>query len=353
MKKLNKSANFTDIHWGAKSNSELHNQDNLRYIDWFCTNVKNDPTIDHIKFLGDWFENRSAINVSTLQYAAEGFRKLRDLKLPIFFVVGNHDLYMRHTRKVYSPIIYSEYDNVNIIDEPSILPNIGSGILLSPYLFHEEYTNLIPHLQLETWWGHFEFKGFYITGYNIKMEAGPDPDNYKGPKHIVSGHFHKRQANKNVVYMGNVFPTSFNDAGDNDRGMMTYDHNTDDMQFINWVECPKYVKTTLSKLLDDDTTLLPNEARVKVEIDIPISFEESNLLRKTFIQKHNLREFTMEESAVVQQAISETNADIDWNDHQLTSVDDLVQVMLKEIDSDHINNDTLIKIYTDLKTSTQ
>ena len=55
--KLHVAASMTDIHWGAKSNSEQHNQDCLNYINWFCKEAV-DNGADHIIFLGDWFENR-------------------------------------------------------------------------------------------------------------------------------------------------------------------------------------------------------------------------------------------------------------------------------------------------------
>lgn len=348
MKILKKGAYCTDIHFGKKANSEQHNQDCLNFLDWFCLQVKSDPSIDYVAFLGDWNENRSALNISTLNYSYLGARKLNQLGLPVYFVIGNHDLYHRHNRSVYSVIPFQEFKNFIVIDQPLIEKKIGNSVLFAPYLFHEEYPKLTEYLKIPYWAGHFEFQGFYITGYNIKMESGPDPANFPGPKHIVSGHFHMRQANENVVYMGNCFPMDFNDAGDPGRGMMTYDHVNDKMVFNNWTDCPKYVKTSLSELLKGEL-ILPHQSRVKIDIDIPISFEESNYLRKTFMQKNQLREFVMEESTNIQQVMEETESEIDWEKHKLTSVDDLVLHMLKDISSDHIDNKRLINIYTDLK----
>ena len=49
--KMNKAACFTDIHWGRKNNSELHNQDCLRFVEWFCGEVKKDTDIDLLTHL--------------------------------------------------------------------------------------------------------------------------------------------------------------------------------------------------------------------------------------------------------------------------------------------------------------
>jgi DNA repair exonuclease SbcCD nuclease subunit len=349
-KQLKKAACFTDIHWGAKTNSELHNQDCLNFIEWFCAQVKKDKEIDHICFLGDWFENRSAINVSTINYSYRGAKLLNELNLPIFFVVGNHDLYHRHTREIHSVVNFKEFTNFKIIDDPIIIPEIGDGgAVFSPYLFHEEYPQLTKLLNYKTWWGHFEFKGFVVTGYNIILPTGPDPKDYLGPKRIFSGHFHKRQEELHVQYIGNVFPTTFGDANDVNRGMMIYDHETDKVQYKNWENCPKYLKFKLSDILDKSVKFYEN-ARVKCVADIPISFEDSTHLRQTFLKKYKLREFTMEESYEIKAALTETETFIDIsNSTTLDSVDNLVIEMLKDIKSEHINNDILIEEYRKIK----
>lgn len=349
-KKLRKGAFFTDIHFGKKSNSPVHNQDCLNFIDWFCEQVKADPTIDYIGFLGDWNENRASISISTLNYSHEGASKLNALGLPVYFVVGNHDLFHRNSRDIHSIVTFQEYDNFVIIAEPMVVNDIEGGALFSPYMFHDEYPGLTEYLSIPFWAGHFEFQGFIVTGYNVKMPTGPSASDFAGPKHIVSGHFHKRQAQDNITYMGNTFPMDFGDAGDFNRGMMTYDHINDDMNFIDWPECPKYIKTKLTSLLDGTTELYPN-SRVKCLVDVPITFEESTALRQAFTDEYQLREFTLEESQELETALTDTQvsdevqqASLDDPD-KLATVDELVIQMLQDIKSDHIDNTLLIEQY--------
>ena len=351
VKKLTKTASFTDIHWGAKSNSKQHNQDCLNYIDWFCSQVQKDRNIDNIIFMGDWFENRSAINVSTMKYAYDGIQKLNSLGLPIYFIAGNHDLYYRNSREIHSLGQYNALENVTVIDVPTVVKEIHNGVLLSPYLFHDEYKTLTKYKDLETWWGHFEFKGFVVTGYSITMPTGPDHEMFDGPKHIFSGHFHKRQATGNVVYIGNAFPLNYGDAGDVSRGMITYDHVEDDVTFIDWEHCPRYIKTRLSTILDKNECkkVLHPQSRVRCIVDIPIDFEESTFIRDKFIADYDLREFEMEEAPEISAALSDTETNIDWDNTELATVDDLVVMMLTNIESEHIDNNRLITIYNNLK----
>jgi len=347
---LKKAAVCTDIHFGKKSNDKTHNEDCIRFLEWFKSQVEDDPEVDHVMFLGDWNENRSALNIETLNFSYQGARILNSIDLPVFFIIGNHDLYRRHSRDVHSVIPYQELDNFKLITEPEVIEEIGNGgALVCPYLFHKEYPELKKYLNLETWWGHFEFKGFIITGYSMTMPTGPDASDYKGPKHIFSGHFHKRQACEQVIYIGNTFPMDFGDAGDTNRGMITYDHDTDETVFKNWEECPKYLKTTLTDLLDKTVELQP-ESRVKCIIDVPISFEESTELRTAFMDRYNLREFTMEESREIKSALSDTETNVDWEKTKLKGVNELVVEMLQDIETDHINSELLIEIYHGLHT---
>jgi len=345
-KTLKRGGFCTDIHFGRKSNSSQHNQDCLDFIDWFCERVKEEKC-DYVAFLGDWNENRSALNIATLNYSYKGAKKLNDLGVPVYFVVGNHDLYHRYSREVHSVLPFVEFDNFIVVDHPYVEDKIHNKALFVPYMFHEEYPSLVEYSNIPFWAGHFEFKGFEVTGYGMIMPTGPDPKDFKGPNHIVSGHFHKRQAEGNVVYMGNCFPMDFGDAGDFNRGMMVYDHVKDDMRFLDWKECPKYIKTTLSALIDGNVPLYPN-ARVKCIVDIPLSFEESTIIRKKYTDDHGLREFVMEESAQLQQALSDTETTIDWDNEELSSVNELVVQMLNNIESDQINNDMLVSIYQEL-----
>ena len=349
---LKRGAYFTDIHFGKKANSLLHNQDCIRYIEWFCEQVKKND-IDYVAFLGDWNENRSALNIHTLHHSYLGAKMINNLGLPVYFVVGNHDLYYRNSREVHSVITHQEFENFVIIDEPTIIDDIEGKVLFSPYLFHDEYPSLAEYLTIPFWAGHFEFKGFLVTGYGMAMPTGPDAADFKGPKHIVSGHFHKRQTqpDSNVVYIGNTFPMDFGDAGDTDRGMMIYDHETDEMWFENWEELPRYIKTRLNDILEREQRdkILFSDARVNCLVDVPISFEESTYLRQKFSEDYNLREFVLEESPDIKTALSETETDIDWENVELQGVDDLVLMMLDGIDSDHSDKEILKQQYKEIK----
>lgn len=345
---LNKAACFTDIHWGRKNNSEVHNQDCTRYVEWFCEQVKKDPDIDHIVFMGDWFEQRSAINGLTLDYAYKGACKIKNLNLPVYFIVGNHDLYYRTTREVCSTEFFDSL-GFNIINKPKVYEELGSnGALMCPYLFGDEYSNLAKYFKIPVWFGHFEFKGFILTGETKKMDHGPDPEDFDKPTQIFSGHFHKRQSSKNITYIGNVFPADFSDANDTARGMMVYDYDKNETVFSDWADCPSYIRTKLSDLIKSADDILRKDATVSCIVDIDLNYEQSIKVREQLTKKYQLREITLLENPERMALLEDT--EIDEEELQnLDTTEALVINMLEKIEADSIDKNKLIEIYKDLK----
>lgn len=340
--KIKKCAYFSDIHWGKKQNDVGHNQDCLNFIDWFCENVKKDPEINTVAFLGDWFENRNAINVQTFDMAYQGARKLNALGVPVIFVEGNHDLYFRSNRAISSVRSYQEFDNFVMANEPITVDRT----LFSPYLFGDEYDEMKKILKtVDIVAGHFEFRNFIITGYNTRMKHGADHTEFTGPKHIFSGHFHKRQAHDHVCYIGSAFPYDFSDANDTERGMMICDHQTFDVDFKDWVDCPKYIKIKYSKIGKNWNP--GSNATVRCIVDKALSYSDKQLLREQMIEKFELRGFSFEE----QSSDDKDNDDKDLEAIKIKSIDTVVVELLDQIeDTPSIDKKTLIEVYKGLKT---
>lgn len=341
-----KLAMFTDIHWGAKGNSVLHNNDCLDYIDWFIANVKSHRA-DAIVFMGDWFENRNAINVGTLNKSYDGLNRLDSLRIPIFFCIGNHDLYHRSNRSIYSTFHFKSFKNVTLINEIET----QGPLLFSPFLFREEYASLaatIEAKQSKYVFGHFEFRNFIVTGSDRKMEHGPDHTQFCSPKYIFSGHYHKRQAVDNVIYIGNTFPTNYGDAWDDARGMALLDTDTDEVDFIDWEACPKYRKIKLSSILENPSITFDSKTRVRCVVDIDIAYSEAQDIKQEILNTFNLREFSLEEN--LNEKKEALSGDESFADLEFSTLNDAVIGMLKTgiTGTTSIDPSRLIEIYQQL-----
>lgn len=347
MTKLKKAALFTDIHWGKRNNSEEHNQDCARYIEWFIEQVQADPDIDHIYFLGDWHEHRAAINGLTLKYSYEGAKRLDSLGLPIYFVVGNHDLYFRNNRKVFTTGIFDAFKNFVLIDSITKLDEVHGGAIVVPFLNEDEYPELIEYKDVPVALGHFELKGFVITGDTKVMEHGPDYNTFfKKQKRVFSGHFHKRQNQGNVYYIGNTFPMDFSDTNDIKRGMATYDFVNDKLLFTDWADGPRFIKATLSEVLENPKKILLKNARVKIDVDSEITFEESNQIRSSLQAKYGLREITLDEKMTID--VNMTDDETAIEELHLETTNEVIQELLKRIKDDSVDTKLLLKIYNSL-----
>ena len=343
---IRKLVMFTDIHFGARNNSDQHNLDNLEYIEWLIEIVKREkPT--HLAFLGDFFENRNAINVRTLNHALEGCRRLNALGIPIFFIVGNHDLYHRSNRAIFSTDTFNDLENFILINEPM---ELSKDWYAAPYLFKEEYPAQVADINGHKYvMGHFEFRNFVVTGADRRMEHGPDPDDFLGPDHIFSGHFHKRQAHKNIVYIGNTFPTNFGDAGDKERGCCVFDVDRGEVYFHDWENAPLFFKTRLSRVLDGSEAYFPPKSRVRCVLDVDIGYSDVQALREEMLKLLELREFSVEEDIALRKEQLSEGLELE-GDIDLTSLDNTVRKLIHEgvQSSATINPTELVKLYEEL-----
>lgn len=320
-----KIAMFGDIHYGCRGNDIVHNKDCLTFIEWFTEQVKI-TECDCIIFLGDFWENRSALNVGTINYGLQGLRMLNELNIPIYFIVGNHDLFFRNNRNMHSIELFREFNNVHVVDTPL---SINDELLILPYLFKEEYVDISVQINQHKFvFGHLEFKNFYLTGASNQVcEHGFLHKLLNGPKYIFSGHFHKRQCSDNIIYIGNPFGTNYGDVNDYERGMCILDVETEEVDFLNY-DGPSFFRTSLSKLAMEDVQL-KKFARVKCLLDLPeISYSEAQLIKKEFMEIYELREFILEQNTrELQETLSEV-AIKELDDMDLNSIDESIKKLI-------------------------
>jgi DNA repair exonuclease SbcCD nuclease subunit len=339
---------FTDIHFGRRNNSELHNKDCFNFVTWVCSLVTADPSIDHVVFLGDWHELRNAVNGLTLDYSYRAARLLNDLGLPIFFIVGNHDLYFRNNRNVFTTTPFESLSNFRIIDKITVVEEMGEkGGVVSPFLFEPEFPQLLEYRDYPVLFGHFEFKGFVITGDTVTKDHGPDHTLFKSFARIFSGHYHKRQLQDNVAYIGSTFPMDFSDANDAARGVGIFDYKSNKLTFIDWEDCPTYVVCKISEVLENPKKFLKERCTVKCYVDVDLTHEESIELRANWIKKYKLRELTLDEGFKMDENLD--GDDSLEGDLVFDSIDNIIETKLNTISVDKIDSKELVKIYKGLK----
>jgi DNA repair exonuclease SbcCD nuclease subunit len=331
-----KVACFTDIHFGLKSNSQTHNQDCEDFVDWFIAEAKAAGCETGI-FLGDWHHNRNSLNITTMDYTLRSLEKLGQAFDTFYFFPGNHDLYYKDKRDIHSVEFGKYVPGITVVNE---ITTIGDTTLV-PWLVGEEWKKM-EKLKSRYVFGHFELPLFYMNAMVQMPDHGElQGTHFKNPEYVFSGHFHKRQAKENIVYIGNAFPHNYADAWDDDRGMMILEHGKKP-EYRVWPDAPKFKTVKLSQLIDDAETLIKSKSYLRVGIDIPISYEEASFIKETFLAQYDIRELTL----IPEKKDVEINNDLDVEHFE--SVDQIVSNQLATIQSDSFDPKVLLAIYNNL-----
>ena len=333
-----KAAVFTDIHFGLKGNSKVHNDDCERFIDWYIKNAQENGCETGI-FCGDWHHNRNSLNLTTMDATIRCMEKLGQAFEKFYFFDGNHDLYYKDRRDVNSTAFGKYIPGITFVDEITTVEDVT----LVPWLIGDEWKK-ISKIKSKYMFGHFELPSFYMNAMVQMPDHGElKAEHFKHQKYVFSGHFHKRQKQGSIHYLGNAFPHNYADAWDDDRGMMILDRENDaEPVYLNWDDCPKYRTTTLSKLLDPDSNIIKPNMYLRVTLDLPISYEEAQFIKETYINNHKCREITL----IPQKQIEEISTELDISTFE--SVDEIVSKEITAIDSDNFDKKMLLDIYNEL-----
>lgn len=328
---------FTDIHFGLKSNSLMHNQDCEAFVDWVIETGQAQGCETGM-FLGDWHHHRASINLHTLDFSLRSLEKLNAAFDQFYFIPGNHDLYYRDKRDVTGVQWARHLPNIHICNDWFQ----ADDVIIAPWLVGDDHRR-IQKMTAKYMFGHFELPHFKMNA----MVEMPDHGELKGEHfghydRVFSGHFHLRQTKNNINYIGNAFPHNFADAGDADRGCMILEWGAEP-EYHSWPDQPLYKVMNLSTVIDHADSVLKPKMHVRVNLDIDVSYEEANYIKERFVSDYNLREMALIPNKRGALEDSSQSGEI-----QFESVDQIVTDQITRIDSEFYDNKLLLEIYNSL-----
>ena len=331
-----RAACFTDIHFGLKGNSRVHNDDGESFCHWFIEQAKAHGCETCI-FLGDWHHHRSATNVSTMNYTVSNMERLGRAFEKVYVIMGNHDLFYRDKREINSMEYCRNIPNIEIVNEWMLTDDVA----IVPWIVHDEWRK-IQDLKQRYIFGHFELPYFKMNAMVDMPDVGTiKAEHFVNQEYVFTGHFHKRQIRNNIHYIGNAFPHNYADAGDDDRGMMVLEYGGQP-KYINYPNMPKYRNVKISQLLSDADSILASRMYVRVGLDIKISYEEANFIRETFMEKYQLRELQL-----IPEQLDQADQPM-VTVEKFDSVDQIVIKQLEAVDSQTYDKKVLMAIYNNL-----
>lgn len=337
---MSKIVMCSDLHLGQKIDSKDFSNDCIEFFDYLIENSKD---CDTLFFLGDWHHLRPVINIEILtSYSIPLFRKLSKAFKDVYFILGNHDLYFRNRRDVTSVEFLREFNNIHLIEEITEYKDS----LLVPWMVNDDYHILkdkAKQFKPKYIFGHFEINSFVLNGVNECVNAELNIDDFNGPKYIFSGHFHKRQNKNNIWYIGNCFCNDFSDLNDEkNKGFVKLDWDSGELEFIEWNNAPIYRKETLESLFRNLSSYKNKKIYNQIIINEKIDNDDFMNIKKILSSNYNFR-LIKPIFEIVEDSNDET-----IEVKKFANVSDTIRGYLKEIKSESINNNKLIKLFEEL-----
>jgi metallophosphoesterase superfamily enzyme len=99
-----KIALITDTHFGARGDHAAFDKHFKKFYEQSFFPTLDQRGIRNVIHLGDMFDRRKYINYLTLNNCREYFfDPLRDRKIKLDVIVGNHDVFYKNTNSINSP----------------------------------------------------------------------------------------------------------------------------------------------------------------------------------------------------------------------------------------------------------
>jgi len=207
---------LSDLHFGVRANSLEWLENQLHFFNnfYFPMLKKNVKKGDIFCMLGDWFDNRQLLDINVMNKAIDVIFRISEI-MPVYMMTGNHDIYKKNDTDVNSLAAFRFIPNVTIFEEPTIISNGKSRILLLPWIGTKEEEELYARKnanKADFIFAHTDMAGFkYDNGHHIVR--GINLRDVKGFKKIFSGHIHKRQQIDHMYYIGSPYHTKRGDIG--------------------------------------------------------------------------------------------------------------------------------------------
>jgi len=184
-------------------------------------------------------------------------------------------------------LLLNEYPNITVYSEPVTRPFYGVDVDFIPWICkdnEDEIYNFIKNSKSKICFGHFELSGFEMDRGNVCLE-GMDRNILQKYDLVLSGHFHHKSSDGQIVYVGTPGEMTWADY-DDERGFHILDLNDLSLEFY---ENPHkmfhkiiYDETqeTLEKIQetnDDKTKFIKGGVDNELQVPINIYFKMNSL----------------------------------------------------------------------------
>lgn len=149
---------FTDIHFGVKGNSPLRQKMCAMTVKCIVDEMKK-QSIKNVVFCGDFFHQRNALTVDTLNIAHRCLKAIASLA-DVYMILGNHDLFNKNTVDINSISIFKDNPHVHVIDCTAEAVVNGRDAVMIPWLGDVSKLKKSSYSYV---FGHFDISSRFIA----------------------------------------------------------------------------------------------------------------------------------------------------------------------------------------------
>lgn len=248
---------ITDTHLGVRNDNELFAQYQMRNWELFFKDIKK-RGITEILHLGDFFDNRNSLKLSTIENTLLFIDMLESSGALMRLIVGNHDIAHKNNNRLNSPdLLLSKSKNIRVYDGHPTTVKLGKmNIDLIPWINNSNLESTLEFISNSTssvCAGHFEIIGAPFHKGGIVSEHGLNANTFSTYDLTLSGHYHTRsilgRKNAPIMYVRAGFEYTWSDC-DDPRGYTILDTNTLEYEDVNWGERMFYHGKYVDDVLD-------------------------------------------------------------------------------------------------------
>jgi DNA repair exonuclease SbcCD nuclease subunit len=231
-----KIAIINDTHFGVRNDSPFFLDQSLDFFEKVFFPYLKENNIKNVIHLGDLLDRRKFVNFNTLsQVRKRFFKPLIDNNIKTHITIGNHDTYYKNTNSLNSinELFLNESDVVTIVETPTAIDYDGLCIGIIPWVAKDnekECLDFIKTCNCPIIGGHFEISGFQVMN-GVVHPSGLNKSIFERFELVLSGHFHLKQNNGNIHYLGTQYELNFGDMN-SPKGFHVLDTETRNLEFI-------------------------------------------------------------------------------------------------------------------------
>ena len=228
-----KIAIINDTHFGARGDSQLFFDHFMKFFDEVFFPYLKENNINTIIHAGDFMDRRKFVNFNILNQVRTRFIDiLQEENIELHCILGNHDVYYRNTNTINS--VKELFGNdLKLYEDPAVVNFDGLDIALLPWVNKENFDECVDFIKTAPapiLIGHLELDGYQVMR-GVNHHGGMDAKLFERYEQVLSGHFHCRQEEGNIYYLGTQYQITFSDINET-KGFHILDTETRETEFI-------------------------------------------------------------------------------------------------------------------------